>query len=838
VVGIVIVSHSATLAEGVRELAAEMAGPEVKLELAGGLAEEGALGTDAVRVMEAIGRADSGDGVLVLMDLGSAVLSAETALDFLTPEQRESVLLCEAPLVEGAVAAAVAARLREPLAEVAKEARGGLQGKTAQLGAGEPAAPASAGTSSPLEEGLTLRLDIRNPLGLHARPAARFVQTAAGFDANVQVLNLTSGHGPASGRSLNGLATLGIRQGHEILVSAHGPQAAAALDALAALAKRDFDEQAAAAAPAAPPAPPVVLPDAGQTLTGLAGAPGIASGPARHFRPLDPEIPTGSAGDPEAEWEALRRALEQVRTEIRATRDSVAARAGDYSAAIFDAHLLFLGDEALLGPARHAIFEEGKNAAEAWHEAAEAVAADYRGLDDEYMQARAEDLTGVARQVVAALTGGATSATLSAPGIVVASDLTPADTASLDRGLALGLATSVGSPTSHSAILARSLGIPAAVGLGEALLRVPEGTELLLDGDGGTLHIEPDAELAAEYKRRAAEREQAARSARAAASEPAVTHDGRRIEVVANIGSPVDVEAAIENGAEGVGLLRTEFLFLERDSMPSEDEQYAAYRSIAEGLEGRPLILRTLDIGADKPLPYLPQPPEANPFLGVRGIRLALEQPELLETQLRAVLRAAAEHPLKVMFPMVATLEEYRQAKAMLEHVRAGLERAGGATPEELDVGVMIEVPAAALGAEQFAPEIDFFSLGTNDLTQYTMAAERGNASVAGLADGLHPSVLRLIRLVAEAANGHGKWAGVCGELASDPVAVPVLVGLGIAELSANAPAIPAVKQAVRELNTEAARDLAEQALELSSAAEVRKLVGDGAAVRSRSPAS
>src|SRR5436305_8975950 len=264
-----------------------MAGPDVKLELAGGMAEEGALGTDAVRVMEAIDRADSGDGVLVLMDLGSAVLSAETALDFLTPEQRESVLLCEAPLVEGAVAAAVAAKLGESLAEVAKEARGGLQGKSAQLGAGAPSSAGPGEASAPLEEGLTLRLDIRNPLGLHARPAARFVQTAAGFDANVQVLNLTSGRGPASGRSLNGLATLGIRQGHEILVSAHGPQAAAALDALADLGKRDFDEQAARAVPSAPVAPPTALPDAGagQALSGLAGAPGSVTGSARHFRP-------------------------------------------------------------------------------------------------------------------------------------------------------------------------------------------------------------------------------------------------------------------------------------------------------------------------------------------------------------------------------------------------------------------------------------------------------------------------------------------------------------------------------------------------------------------------
>jgi phosphocarrier protein FPr len=841
-VGIVIVSHSETLAAGVRELAAEMAGPDVKLELAGGLAEAGALGTDAVRVAEAIGRADSGDGVLVLMDLGSAVLSAETALDFLTPEARERVLLCEAPLVEGAVAAAVAARLGEPLAKVAAEARGGLQGKSAQLGAGEPAAVGPAGAPAPLEEGLTLRLDIRNPLGLHARPAARFVQTAAGFDADVQVMNLTSGRGPASGRSLNGLATLGIRQGHEILVSAHGAQAAAALAALADLAERDFDEEAASSA--APPAAGAPAPPQGDghTLSGLPGAPGIVTGPARHFRLLDPEIPTGSSGDPKAEWQELTRALDEVRAEIGAARESVAARAGEYSAAIFDAHLLFLDDEALLEPARRAIFDQGKNAAEAWKTAAEAVAADYRGLEDEYLRARADDLTGVARQVVAALTGNAAAATLSAPGIVVAADLTPADTASLDRKLALGVATAGGSQTSHSAILARSLGIPAAVGLGEALLDVPEGTQLLLDGDAGVVNVEPSEELAAEYERRAAEREQTARSARAAAAEPAVTRDGRRIEVVANIGSPDDVPPAIENGAEGVGLLRTEFLFLERDSMPTEDEQYAAYTSVAKALEGRPLVLRTLDVGADKPLPYLPLRPEANPFLGVRGIRLALEQPELLETQLRAVLRTAAEYPLKVMFPMVATLDEYRQAKAALADARAALEHAGTPTPDELEVGVMVEVPAAALAAEQFAPEVDFFSLGTNDLVQYTMAAERGNASVAALADGLNPSVLRLIRIVADAASGHGKWVGVCGELASDPEAVPVLVGLGVGELSANGPAIPAVKQAVRGVDAEEARELADRALELSSAAEVRALfaqvAAEPAAISSRSPAS
>jgi multiphosphoryl transfer protein len=838
-VGIVIVSHSATLAAGVRELAAQMAGPDVRLEVAGGIdAPEPALGTDAVRVAEAISRADTGDGVLVLMDLGSAVLSAETALDLLPADQQELVVLSEGPLVEGAVAAAVSARLGASLREVAAEARGGLEGKATQLGPGEPETPAPASPTAAQAEGLTLRLQIHNPLGLHARPAARFVQTAAGLDASVEVTNLTTGRGPASGRSLNGLATLGIRQGHEILVSARGAQAADVLEAITDLAARDFDEEPTRLTEPAPPPVPAAVPP-GDGLQGLPGAPGIAWGPARHLRSVAPEIPTGSSGEPEAEWEALQGALQRVRAEIGAVRDSVAARAGEYAAAIFDAHLLFLDDDALLEPARRAIFEQGRNAAQAWNDAAELVAADYRRLDDEYLRARAEDVTGVARRVVAALTGDGAGPVLASPGIVLAADMTPGDTVALDRTLAHGIATARGSPTSHSAILARSLGIPAAVGLGESLLEVPEETPMLLDGDAGVVYVDPADELVAEYRQRSASREEAARVARARASEPASTRDGHPVEVVANIGSPDDVPAALANGAEGVGLLRTEFLFLERDSMPSEDEQYEAYSRIAAALEGRPLVLRTLDVGADKPLPYLPERAEANPFLGVRGIRLQLERPELLETQLRAVLRTAAVHPLKVMFPMVATLEEYRRARSALERVREELEQAGTAVPADLEVGVMIEVPAAALAADVFAPEVDFFSLGTNDLTQYTMAAERGNASVAELADGLHPSVLRLVRLVAEAASRHDRWVGVCGELASDPAAVPVLIGLGITELSANAPSIPAVKQAVRSVDIETARALADQALKLSSAAEVRALVeGEAVEATAVSPGS
>jgi multiphosphoryl transfer protein len=818
VVGLVIVSHSATLAEGVAELARGM-GAEVPIELAGGIdAPEPALGTDATRVLEAIERADQGDGVLMLMDLGSAVLSAEMALDLLPPERREHVVLSEAPLAEGAVAAAVTAKLGASLADVAAEARGALEAKASHLGSGEAAAPVAAAENG----SRTITLTVRNPLGLHARPAARFVQTAGSFDSDVYVTNMTTGRGPASGRSLNAIATLGVRQGHEIAVAASGPQADDALAALEALAARDFDEEVAVP----PPAPSPTRPQAGPpgALVGLSAAPGIALGPARHFRAPDPEIPTEPATDPQAEWEALQQALERVRTEIRTTRDSVAARAGEYSAAIFDAHLLFLEDDALLEPARHAIFEQRRNAAQAWHEAAESVAAEYRSLDDDYLKARAEDLAGVARQVVGELVGEEGAAAVVEPGIVVAADLTPADTAALDRKLVRGIATAYGGPTSHSAILARSLGIPAAVGLGEPLLEVPESAPLALDGDAGAVVVDPAEELVRDYERRSAEHEETARRARASAQQPARTQDGRRIEVVANVGSPDEVDAAVVSGAEGVGLLRTEFLFLERDSLPTEDDQYAAYVDMAERLHGRPMILRTLDVGADKPLSYLPRRPEANPFLGVRGIRLGLAQPELLETQLRAALRLAAEHPLKVMFPMVTTLTEYHQAVSVLNRARGQLGGAAG----QLEVGIMVEVPAAALAAEVFAPEVDFFSIGTNDLVQYTMAAERGNDAVAGLADGLHPAVLRLIRGVAEAAEAHGKWVGVCGELGADPLAVPVLVGLGVSELSVNPPAIPATKEAVRQVDAAAAA-LADAALRLSSAEDVRTLVAQAA---------
>jgi phosphocarrier protein FPr len=796
VVGIVIVSHSATLAAGVVELARQMGGEEVAIEPAGGMADPpGEIGTDMALVMSAIEAAASPDGVLVLMDLGSAVMSAEMAAEMI---EGTEVLLCEAPLVEGAVAAAARARTGASLEEVATEARAALGMKAAQLGA-ESDAPAAASAPTDLAGAEHVVIEVPNKLGLHARPAARFVETAARFDAAVTVADETTGRGPADARSLSALVTLGVRQGHNIRVSAAGPEAAAALTAVRELADANFgDANGEAPVTAPPPAPPAAAP--GGVLAGVPASSGIAIAPARHQGGTDPLTAVVEQGgtDPLTEWGRLEAAREAARGDLVGARARIADQAGEAEAGIFDAHLLLLDDAALLGPAKEAV-DAGKSAEVAWRDAAVATAEAWRALDDPYLQERAADVEDVGARVLRHLTGETAAGGISEAGVLVARDLTPGDTAALDRDLVQGLAIARGGATSHAAILARALGIPAVVGLGEGVLDVPEGTTVVVDGEAGTVHVDPPEEVVAARRRDQAAVEERHARARARAREPARLRDGETIEVAANLGSVAEAMAAVELGADGVGLLRTEFLFLDRDDEPSEEEQRAVYEEIAAALDGRPVIIRTLDAGADKPLPFLVQPPEDNPFLGVRGIRLGLQHPELLRTQLRAIAAVAARHPVKVMFPMVATLAEYREARAMLD--------------ADIEVGVMLEVPAVALEADAFAREVDFFSVGTNDLTQYTMAAERGNEALANLLAGPQTPVLRLIAAAVDAAGAHGRWVGVCGELAGDPEAAVVLAGLGVRELSMAASRIPEVKDALRAVSLDEARDAAARAL-------------------------
>ena len=649
------------------------------------------------------------------------------------------------------------------------------------------------------------------------------VGLAGRFDADLRLAK-EGGPGPVSARSLTGLMTLMARKGDRLLATASGPQASEAVAALEELAAGGFGEGVAAAAAAGAPEPPSAEPalraapepEAGDVLAGIAASAGIALGPARH---LDHGLagPSSRASEgADVERRRLDEGLTAAREAIEADRERVAARGAAQEAEIFTAHLALLDDAALVERAR-ALIDGGDSAEAAWHAAGEETAAQWRSLGDELLSERAADVDDVGRRVLSALGGGEARAALVEPGIVVADELTPRDTAALDPELVQAVATARGTATAHAAILARALGIPAVVGLGGAVLAIADGTSLLLDGEAGTVVVSPDDAQAVDARSRAAAADERRGVAREHAREPAVMRDGTVIEVFANLGGAGQASAAVEMGADGVGLLRTEFLFLERAELPSEDEQVQTLAAIAADLAGRPVIVRTLDVGADKPLQAVPMEPEANPFLGRRGLRLSLARPELLSVQLRAILRVAAEHPLKVMFPMVSTAAELDAALELLEQARADT---GVRAP--LDAGIMVEVPAAALLAEQLAARAQFFSVGTNDLTQYTMAAERGNELVGDLLAGAQPAVLRLIRLIAAGAAVHDRAVGVCGELAGDPAAAVLLVGLGVRELSMAPPLIAEVKQALRSVTLADAIAAAEQAVNATDAAAAR----------------
>ncbi len=837
-VGLVIVSHSRALAKALVDLIRQVTAAPIPMALAAGIGDQrGEFGTDAVEIGEAIQSVYSPDGVLVLMDLGSAILSAQTALELLPSEMARNVRFCPAPLVEGAIAAGVQVGLGSGLDAVCQEAQSALLPKLDQLGgeaggAPPPGVAAPAGVQLAAEE---VVLTLKNQHGLHARPAARFVQAAAGFKASIQVRNLTTGKGPVSAKSLNALATLGAVRDHQIVVSADGPDAGQALQALRTLVEGNFGERAEAEAPSSSPTSLKPVARAASPAEGVLQAvptsEGIALGPIYKYRPPLPPVPQERAEDPAKEWDRLERALQATGDAIRKRRAQLAASLGEAELAIFDAHLLILQDPELQAQVHHLIFEEHQNAAAAWDNQAHETAARYQVLDDAYLQQRAADVLDVGNQVLFALADKAEMQRIELPEPVIlfANELTPTETSQLDMRRVLGLLTVQGGPTSHSAILARTLGIPAIAGVSLALEKLKDGTLLAMDGFDGTIWVEPPEQVQSKVKERREkwleQRERLLKSSHG----PTSTRDGHLVEIAANVGNVLDAEAAVQNGAEGVGLLRTEFLYLTRDKPPTEAEQVDSLRQIGQAMAGdgnaqRPIVVRTLDVGGDKELPYLPLPAEANPFLGVRAIRLSLRRPDLFLTQLRAVLRAGEAFRFRLMFPMVANLDEVLEARRLLKEAHRALKAQGVAHHWPIEVGIMVEVPAAALLAPTLASQVDFFSIGTNDLTQYTLAAERGNPALSEMADALHPAVLRLVRDVVNAAHRHGKWVGVCGELAGDRLAVPVLVGLGVDELSMNPGAIPYAKAILRAIDLPAAQTLATQALGAESAQEARSL--------------
>lgn len=653
----------------------------------------------------------------------------------------------------------------------------------------------------------TARCEVVVPMahGIHARPAARIGAALKPFAAAVRI-GLRDRE--ADARSPIGLMKLGIKRGDAITVTARGADARAAATAVAALIEGGMGEGEDPPARPPAPAPPVSV---GAAIGGVRAAPGLAAGPVYLLVVADLDVPRDGRGAP-VEGEALDRALASVAAELDGAAD-------DPGGAIAAAHRAMLDDPALLEAARAGI-AAGRSAGRAWRDAARGEADGLRATGDPLLGERVADLLDLERRVLARLAGAIPVAPDPPPGaVLIADDLLPSQFLELAPGRIAGIATARGGPTSHVAVLAAAAGVPMLVACGDAVLAAAPGAAVLLDADAGLVDLRPTPERLAEA-RAAIDRARGRRAAEtSAARDPCVTADGVRIEVFANLGSLADARAAVAAGAEGCGLLRTEFLFLDRAQAPTEEEQRAAYRAIADALGDRPLIVRTLDIGGDKPVAYLPFPPEENPALGARGIRLGLARPDLLRVQLRAIVGGVPPGRCRVMLPMIVDRAELLAVSSLLEEAARAVGRP--APP----LGVMVETPAAALLANDIARDAAFLSLGTNDLTQYALAADRGNPAVAARIDALHPAVLHLIARAGEGAAAHGRQLGACGALASDPAGARVLIGLGVTELSAVPAAIPAVKAAVRALTMDDARALAARALNCGTAAEVRGLL-------------
>jgi phosphoenolpyruvate-protein phosphotransferase len=686
--------------------------------------------------------------------------------------------------------------------------------RAALSGSGERVAQAVV---TPADFAAYVDVTIRNPTGLHARPATAFVTLAKKFQSEVRVRHnqLT-----ANGKSMASLLKLGVESGGQIRIMAQGLDEAQALRELEEMVVSGLGE-----AEAQPPSAEALRPaytwqpePGGSVVPGVPASPGLAIGPLCYLK-RSKFVVERMAKDPQVEELNLKQAIEAARAELTSLYQEVRVKSGQDQAAIFLAHAEFLDDPELVEEVI-ADIQSGSSAGWAWQQAIDQRVEELQGLKDPLIAGRAVDLSDVGTRVLRLLAHTLEDAAdlPSEPVILLAEDLTPSDTAGLDPSCVLGFCTASGGPTSHSAIIARSLGIPAVVGTGPAVLHLPEGCLAILDGERGNLYVDP-SQATLEAARQAQQDLAALREAeKLRCYEPALTVDGQRVEVVANIGRVQEAEQAVNAGGEGVGLLRTEFLFLERESPPAEDEQFEAYRTMVQSLGGLPLIVRTLDIGGDKKVPYLNLPAEENPFLGVRGIRLCLARPDLFRPQLRAIYRAAAYGPVKIMFPMIATLEDLEAAKIVAAEVRWEL----GA--DALDIGIMVEVPSTVMMAEEFAQQVDFFSIGTNDLTQYTLAMDRVHPMLAKQADGLHPAVLRMIERTVKAAVAAGKWVGVCGGIAGDPRGAVILTGLGVSELSVAIPSIAAIKAQIRRLSLSQAQELARQALACRTAAEVRAL--------------
>ncbi|EUB83882.1 phosphoenolpyruvate--protein phosphotransferase [Pseudomonas sp. GM30] len=647
--------------------------------------------------------------------------------------------------------------------------------------------------------------------GLHARPAALIRQTAQGFKSQ-SYLHFAGKSAPCN--SLIGLMGLAIGEQDQVQVSCQGPDAEAALQALlnALATALPDDHHAAAPVRAAPQKRPA---EAG-VLQGVCAAPGLVGGPLFRLNAISLPADAGKH-DPLVQQQVLESALNQVRSEINATLAQAKKHRNSDEEAIFAAHLALLEDPALLDAAQHAI-DQGTAATHAWSQSIDVQCEVLQHTGSALLAERANDLRDLKQRVLRALLGEGWHYDVPAGAIVAAHELTPSDLLQLSAQGVAGLCMAEGGATSHVAILARGKGLPCLVALGSVLLDQPQGLSVVLDADGGRLELTPNTERLSEVQQAQIDRQQRRDAQQANAHLPAETRNGVHIEVVANVASSHEAADAFANGADGVGLLRTEFLFVDRQTAPDVEEQRAAYQSVLDAMGDHSVIIRTIDVGGDKQLDYLPLPAEANPVLGLRGIRLAQARPEILDQQLRALLQVSPLCRCRILLPMVTEVDELLHIRQRVDALC--LELGISQRPE---IGVMIEVPAAALQAEQLAEHADFLSIGTNDLSQYTLAMDRDHAGLAARVDALHPALLRLIAMTCAGAAVHKRWVGVCGALASDPLATPVLIGLGVTELSVSPVQIGEIKDRVRQLHEAECQRLSHDLLKLNSAAAVRQ---------------
>jgi len=795
-VGIVVVSHSEMLANGVVELANQMTQGRCKIAAAGGIDDpENPIGTDTIRIMNAIEEVYDETGVLVMMDMGSALLSTETALELIDPDMVENITLCSAPIVEGTMAASVAASADLPMSAVLQEASGCLAAKREHLG--EEAEQAVEPTRVEVAaDALEFSHLILNPHGLHARPAAAIVGVMAKFESDVLI---EKGGNKVNAKSLNSIAKLGVKFDDTIRILASGSDAVQAIEAFEALAKDNFGESVDVVAEVAEEKTEVLMVEG--AISGIPVCDGIAIGHVVRLDSVMPEVPDRPFTSVDEEMDIFIRAVDVACTNMKAQEVKAEKSLGKEQASIFGAHLLMLSDPETLDKIKEEI-KSGVIAQAALMKIMAALAHEYAASESEYMREREADVWDVAKQTMYAFDGAESAVIeLADNSIILARDLAPAQTAQLDPSKVSGICLEAGGKTSHSAIIARAMGIPCIVKVEGCLAATSDQQEVILDGKHGHLWLTPDAETLSRLTQERDAWIADVKVKKEQAFKPAVTLDGLKVDVHANIGGLKDVKAALENGAEGVGLLRTEFVFQSKDTLPTEEEQYEIYRDIAVALAERPLTIRTLDVGGDKPLPAYSMAEEENPFLGLRGVRLCLQDTEtLFKPQLKAILRAAKENSnIQLMVPMVSEVSELKAVKELITECRHELNLPESKYP--MKVGIMIEVPAAVMSADELAKEADFFSIGTNDLTQYVMAADRGNTAVANLVDYKKPAVIAAIEKTCVAAKEHGIPVSMCGEMAGDTDMSELLIKLGVHKLSASSSLLPGLKAKIREVH-------------------------------------